>query len=623
MDIIYQNPFRVLGIPVTATDREIVKQIGDMAIYAEMGKPIEYDSDNFFSIKPDRTTESIQEAKQRIDQPKNKLFYAMFWFWENSNNTIDEMAFEELKNGNIEKTIEFWERETKNGITSQNKSNHKNLSVLRLGLSAQNGKLNKNHFLNSLSLSGEFLANGHFEEFTKQVLGVRHSVDLLETTNHYIDEIISMVKPHLALKKSESKVTHKELFQYSATYPDNIQKNIKDNFVKKPIHNIERQIDKSEQKRKDNDSKANKAGFELYKSTQEDIKQLQAVLSKSDLKYQLVADKLAEELIGCSIAYFNKYYDSNTDPGDDALKLLKYAKEIAVGDKIKDRIIDNQPNIEVYITDRPKRKKLKPVKSDFDFINKKIENLISYNGINKPEKIISFINSCTPKLKNIARKLGYNDSAFIEISDIVGNVGISQCIAILNTAVEYVKKEYPYDDYSQSMFLQNLKDEVEPALDKIGELRLSAKNRREFNQLNENIGISPMGEDDSWSNLQSAKHATSSATTYSCRHCGKVYKSKYYFDEHEDNCGSSSSSSDEGGCYIATMVYGSYITSEVMVLRNFRDNQLMKSRLGELFVKNYYKYSPKFVEVTKDIKIVHTVFRYILDKLIQLIKGLK
>ena len=143
MDLIYQNPFRVLGIPVTATDREIAKQIGDMAIYAEMGKPIEYDSDNFFNEKPDRTTESIQEAKQKIDQPNDKLFYSLFWFWENSGNTVDEMAFEELKNGKIEKAIEFWERETKNGITAQNKSNYKNLSVLRLGLSVQNGKLDK------------------------------------------------------------------------------------------------------------------------------------------------------------------------------------------------------------------------------------------------------------------------------------------------------------------------------------------------------------------------------------------------------------------------------------------------------------------------------------------------
>ena len=86
MDIIFQNPFRVLGLSVNATDREIAKQIDDLSIYTEMGKAIEYGSDNFFSAKPVRTPESIQEAKQKIDQPNSKLFYASFWFWEDSNN---------------------------------------------------------------------------------------------------------------------------------------------------------------------------------------------------------------------------------------------------------------------------------------------------------------------------------------------------------------------------------------------------------------------------------------------------------------------------------------------------------------------------------------------------------
>ena len=44
MDIIFQNPFRVLGLSVDATDREIVKQIDDLSIYTDMGKLIEYDS---------------------------------------------------------------------------------------------------------------------------------------------------------------------------------------------------------------------------------------------------------------------------------------------------------------------------------------------------------------------------------------------------------------------------------------------------------------------------------------------------------------------------------------------------------------------------------------------------
>jgi hypothetical protein len=553
MDLIYQNPFRVLGLPVTATDREIAKQIGDMAIYADMGKTIEYDSDLFFPIKPNRTTESIQEAKQKIDRPDNKLFYSLFWFWENSNNTIDEMAFEELKNGNIEKAIEFWERETEKGITSLNKSNHKNLFILRLGLSLQNGKLDKNHLLNSLSLSVEFFPSGHFEKFAKQVLGVKHSVDLLETTNHYFDEIFSMVKPHISKRKSENKVTHREILvtiePYSLIYGQYKEKN-----SVQQIHNIEKQIEKCEQARKDSANKAKKSGFDLHKNTQEDLKQLQSVLNKSDLKYQLVADKLAEELLGCSIAYFNKYYDSNTDPGDASLKLLKHAKEIAVGDKIKDKITDNQPNVEEYVNNKSKREKLKPVKTDFDFIYKKIENFVSFNGINKPQKIISFINSCRPKLKNIARKLGINDSDFIEISDIVGNVGVNQCVAILNMAVEYVNKEMPHDEYRQSMALQQIKTDVEPALDKIGELRLSSKNRREFNELNENIGISPMGEDDSWSNLRTTRQTSSGATsaTYTCLHCGKIYKSKYYHGEHEKHCDDSTSSTYTSSATSAT-----------------------------------------------------------------------
>ena len=166
MDLIYQNPFRILGIPVTATEKEIAKQIGDMAIYADMGKPVEYDSDNFFSVKPNRNTESIQDAKQNIDQPNNKLFYSLFWFWENSNNTIDEMAFEELKNGNTEKAIEFWERETNKGITTQNRSNIKNLSTLQLGLSMRKGKFNKNQFYKSMLLSGKFINDKSFQYYT-------------------------------------------------------------------------------------------------------------------------------------------------------------------------------------------------------------------------------------------------------------------------------------------------------------------------------------------------------------------------------------------------------------------------------------------------------------------------
>lgn len=51
-----------------------------------------------------------------------------------------------------------------------------------------------------------------------------------------------------------------------------------------------------------------------------------------------------------------------------------------------------------------------------------------------------------------------------------------------------------------------------------------------------------------------------------------------------------------GSCYIATAVYGDYNASEVIILRQYRDNVLSKNTIGKLFIKYYYAVSPKFAD---------------------------
>ncbi len=51
----------------------------------------------------------------------------------------------------------------------------------------------------------------------------------------------------------------------------------------------------------------------------------------------------------------------------------------------------------------------------------------------------------------------------------------------------------------------------------------------------------------------------------------------------------------EGGCYIATCVYGSYDCPEVWTLRRFRDDQLASRAIGRLFIRTYYATSPTLV----------------------------
>lgn len=50
-----------------------------------------------------------------------------------------------------------------------------------------------------------------------------------------------------------------------------------------------------------------------------------------------------------------------------------------------------------------------------------------------------------------------------------------------------------------------------------------------------------------------------------------------------------------GGCYIATSVYGDYDAPQVLVLRRFRDDVLLKRHIGRLLVSMYYLWSPGLV----------------------------
>ena len=56
----------------------------------------------------------------------------------------------------------------------------------------------------------------------------------------------------------------------------------------------------------------------------------------------------------------------------------------------------------------------------------------------------------------------------------------------------------------------------------------------------------------------------------------------------------------QGGCYVATAVYGSYDCPEVWTLRRFRDGRLAQSRRGRLFIRVYYAVSPTLVELFGD-----------------------
>ena len=79
----------------------------------------------------------------------------------------------------------------------------------------------------------------------------------------------------------------------------------------------------------------------------------------------------------------------------------------------------------------------------------------------------------------------------------------------------------------------------------------------------------------------------------------------------------SSGSSMASYCFIATAAYGTPMAQDVMTLRTFRDNYLMKTAAGRGFVENYYRYSPPVARFISDKPALRRLVRFLLRPLVK------
>ena len=87
------------------------------------------------------------------------------------------------------------------------------------------------------------------------------------------------------------------------------------------------------------------------------------------------------------------------------------------------------------------------------------------------------------------------------------------------------------------------------------------------------------------------------------------------------NSTSSTNSKSNGGCYVATAVYGSYNCPQVWVLRRFRDNTLDATWYGRAFIQTYYAISPTLVKWFGETSWFRKLWRRPLDRLVTSLKS--
>src|SRR3989338_5448133 len=75
-----------------------------------------------------------------------------------------------------------------------------------------------------------------------------------------------------------------------------------------------------------------------------------------------------------------------------------------------------------------------------------------------------------------------------------------------------------------------------------------------------------------------------------------------------------------GGCFIATAAYGTGTAKELCILKDFRDNVLLKNKKGASFVNLYYTFSPPIAKYIQKRDYLRFLTRCALYPLISILK---
>lgn len=259
----------------------------------------------------------------------------MFWFVKIDD--IDEIGLSNLQVGNYDKAREIFEkRENWNSVL--------NLSTLDfIQKKLEDAVSTITEFIHNLSYHNEIAATICGEEFQINEDFVSHFVidSLLEDMS--LPECRALFKTKGAIQNNNDYLDELLYSKYTKLINDAIA--------------TARNISKSEAQR------ALEAGRRLKESTQVPLEEFAQYVGEDDEEYEMVANRLAEQILQCAIDYYNESIDRFAV--FDALELAEYALSIVKGQVKKDRC---QKNCDI-LKNNATRVPPKEVADDDDFLS--------------------------------------------------------------------------------------------------------------------------------------------------------------------------------------------------------------------------------------------------------------
>ncbi len=325
MELIENNPYRILGLLANSSEREIQNRKSLIIKKLSIGRS--YDSDyNYNFLTPIQLTEStVIQASTKIEINQDKINNSLFWFIEVNN--FDGTALNYLKNGDKNKAIEIWTKVTSGKeLSSKNFSYFNNIGTLKL-LSDTIDEIKR-----GLEFKIKLIESENFIDFVKNVGDAQtYTYTRQQQLEKFIDDILIGLLPRF------DRVQIATLFNNSS---ENVITYINKKFTEGPLHEIQLLIEETKSKRKNSPKDGYLYGKDLLNKSREGLNLIHNLLGQNNLQYRMISDNVAKEIIQCGIDSYSKGDKSDLSI-KKSVEILKAAKQVAKTSVTIERIDSN------------------------------------------------------------------------------------------------------------------------------------------------------------------------------------------------------------------------------------------------------------------------------------------
>jgi hypothetical protein len=398
IDILVNNPFRVLGCLSNAPQREISANTTKIQRYASVGRDVQFPVDLLpFFAKPERGGENVKLAANAIYLPKDKIKYSLFWLSNSSN--LDEVGIAQANAGNIDKAISI----LKKGKDWSNLQNVATLSLI-------NGSI-----VESISTMLQLIHGDQFSPFVSSIAGETTVFSQDEIAKLYLDEIRKYVSPIALCKLASSKG-----YAQGADY-------LMAKLIGEPISELNSLIDVAKDADAHDPDESYNAGVTLMNASKPVVAKLLELRDFEKTRVENAIDNLAKQILQCGINYYNS--SGEYEAASRAMVLQQYAEDLAIGKLVKDRCKQNTDILKKIISNLPPK--------DIFNDSKDLQRIFAKEGgkIDRCKQVIDVIKKCAPTLISVRARLGKESVSYKKLCTDVAQYAIGRVIDFVNRAM--------------------------------------------------------------------------------------------------------------------------------------------------------------------------------------------